>query len=317
MPIRYPSYQDDSDYDSDTASDCSDASCLTIDEDEILPMDDKAQEAMGDAAANIRMCNELFTSWNKELTRLVRASSNVASVVEELQGIIQDLLDQSSEALRTTKAIIRSHCGFSKAFYRALRQSAKDGRLEYTPEMEKIVAAIQKKAGQVSNTIARMQDSLSAMAEVLEEAMENRDRERGGFLRKAAKWLRKAFNAVACLLGLGATLANILCQPHVGVALGVGSALSKRLALVLGKVSSDGKLNDAQAEKLFEFLKNTLAQEVSSARDILMKLDDCQTVLSGHFDRTGDRIFKIDQRAARDLKVKWQARHLQLKGMTL
>lgn len=119
-----------------------------------------------------------------------------------------------------------------------MRESARTGRFEYSVQMEKIVAYIQKKADTVSDIIARMQESLSALAKVLDDIRAKRKRARSSIVATAVKWLKGAFDVFSTLLGLGATLANILCQPHIGAALSVGSVLCNKLSSILGKISS-------------------------------------------------------------------------------
>lgn len=36
---------------------------------DIMPMDDKTQQAMGEAVENIQMCHQLFTAWHDELEK--------------------------------------------------------------------------------------------------------------------------------------------------------------------------------------------------------------------------------------------------------
>lgn len=61
----------DNDSDNDARSDWSEATNVSIDEDSILPMSAEAARAMDDAVGNMRMCNELFRSWNAEMKQYV------------------------------------------------------------------------------------------------------------------------------------------------------------------------------------------------------------------------------------------------------
>jgi hypothetical protein len=75
------------------------------------------------------------------------------------------------------------------------------------------------------------------MGEVLERATQRAKRKRSSIGTKLVNWFKNACGALATVLGLGATLANILCQPHIGAGLGAGSALCKKLESALGKIS--------------------------------------------------------------------------------
>lgn len=180
----------------------------------------------------------ILTSSNYRYADSPQNPTRSKAVAQELLIIVKELVHHSRKALRSTKLVLRGHYAFSQAFYRAMRESAQTGRFEYSIRMEKIVAFIQEKADIVSDIIARMQESLSALSKVLEEIRANRKRARSSIVVTAIKWLKGAFDVFSTLLGLGATLANILCQPHIGLALGVGSVLCKKLSSALGKISS-------------------------------------------------------------------------------
>lgn len=151
------------------------------------------------------------------------------------------MLGQSAGALDAAEDVITGHCRFSKIFYRALRQSAKTGRLEYSKELEKAAANIEKSANVVSRTIARMRDDLEEMADNLQSIVDEETKKPRSLKEKFKGWIRDALRAVAAVLNLGAVFANVLMQPHYGAALALGSSLCKKLDSILGSTDSTKK----------------------------------------------------------------------------
>lgn len=158
------------------------------------------------------------------------------SDVRELNELVQRLLKQSSRALSLTGKVIEGHRDFSRAFYRALNSSTDTSLLVLDRRMERAMETVKKRAGQVSQTVARMKEDLQEMADLLDRAVASSSKKQSR-IERAKNWVRKACGVLVALLGLGAALANILLQPHVGAALGAGSVLCRKLEKALGKVS--------------------------------------------------------------------------------
>ncbi|KAI0338369.1 hypothetical protein BDW22DRAFT_1348505 [Trametopsis cervina] len=305
---------EDSDNDalSDNASNDSDDD-YRVNEDDILPMSYDDQVAMDEAIQNLEACDELFKSWYNELKR-TESSRNLSELEQSLKDLIRQLKSQSSKALDATKLVLRSHRQFARLFYQALDSASQTGSLEFNWKIEALTETIRNEACRVTTKVSTMQETLDSVAELLSDNATERSKRRSlGEKVKAnvVQWTRKACSAVSHLLGIGAALANMLFQPHIGAGLNATAGLIKKLEKAL-----DGTLNDKQLGTLINFIRVTLPDEVDRAKECLQQLEGCGNILRRHLKTSNEKEFAIDRAVAAKMSKRWRQRYSQLKSRT-